>query len=53
MQKIRKIGFFLENELHWPFEAEKKSSSKGCFRLHIYLRTNKTLIQNFLCEFDN
>jgi hypothetical protein len=42
MQKIRIIGYFLENGLHWQFEAEK-NSTKDNFRLHIYLRTNKTL----------
>jgi hypothetical protein len=25
MQKIRIIGFFLENRLQWQFEVEKKS----------------------------
>jgi len=51
MKKIRIIGFFFENRLHWLFEVEKKSTN-GCFRLHIYFLTNKTLIHNFLCVFD-
>ena len=38
-----------ENRLHWQFEVEKKSTN-CCFRLHIYLRTNKTLIHNSLCD---
>jgi hypothetical protein len=29
MQKIRKIGFFFENGLHWPFEAEKMVLQKA------------------------
>jgi len=51
MQKIRKIGFFFENRLHWEFEVEKISTN-GCLRLHIYLRTDKTLIHNSLYVFD-
>ena len=51
MQKIRIIGFFSENSLHWQFEL-KKNSTNGCFRLHIYLHTNKTLIYNSLYVFD-
>jgi len=43
LQKIQIIGFFFENRLQWQFEEEKKSTN-GCFKLHIYLRTNKTLI---------
>jgi len=34
-----------KKRLHWQFEMEK-SSTDGCFRLHIYLRTNKTLIHD-------
>jgi hypothetical protein len=51
MQEILIIGFFFENRLNLQFEVEKKSTN-GCFRLHIYLRTNKTLIHTFLrvCE---
>ena len=41
-RKFRKIGFFSENKLQWHFEVDKNSTN-GCFRLHIYLRTNKTL----------
>jgi len=47
MQKIRINGFFFEHTLHWQFEGGGgggKNSSNGFFRLHIYLRTNKTLI---------
>jgi len=44
IQKIRVTGFFFENRLHWQFETEKISSN-GCSRLHIYLRTNKTVIR--------
>ena len=38
--------------LHWQFEVEKFSTN-GCFRLHIYLHTNKTLIHNSIYVFDN
>ena len=31
----------------------KQISTKGCFRLHIYLRTNKTITHNSLHVFDN
>ena len=44
MQKIRIIGFFFDNRLHWQFEGEIIPTN-GCFRLHTYLRTNKTAIQ--------
>jgi len=42
MQKIRTIGFFYENRLHWQLEVENISTN-GCIRLNIYLHTNKTL----------
>ena len=29
MQKIRTVGFFFENELHWQFEVERKFSANG------------------------
>jgi len=29
MQKIRIIGFFFENMLHWQFEVEKKIPQKA------------------------
>jgi hypothetical protein len=53
MRKIRIIGIFFENSLQWQFEVEKKISTNSCFRLHICLRTNKTLIRNFLYVLDN
>jgi len=43
MQKTQKIGIFFENSLHRQFEVHKKNSTKGCFRLHIYLSTNKKI----------
>jgi len=52
VQKIRIIGFFFENRLHWPLEVLKKISTNSCFRLHIYLRNNKKLINNSLYVFD-
>jgi len=52
IHKFRIIGFFLENRLHWQFEVGKKISTNGCFRLRIFLRTNKTKIQNSLHVFD-
>ena len=48
MQKIRIIGFFFENRIHWRFEAKNKRFINDCFRLHIYLRTNKALLRNSL-----
>jgi len=42
-QKIRIIGFYFENGLHWQFEVEKISTN-SCYRLHIYLHTDNTLI---------
>ena len=41
---IRIIGFLFENRLYWQFGVKKKTSTTDCFRLPIYLRTNKTLI---------
>jgi hypothetical protein len=38
---MQKIGFFFENWLHWQFEVGGGETINGCFRLHIYLRTNK------------
>jgi hypothetical protein len=52
IQIIRKNELFFENMLHEQFEVIK-SSTNGCFRLYIYLLTNKTLIHNPLCVFDN
>jgi hypothetical protein len=43
---------FFENWLHWQFKVEKISIN-GYFRVHIYLRTNRTLIYNYLYVFDN
>jgi len=51
MQKIRIIGSFFENTLQWQFEVGQVSTN-DCFRLHIYLRTNKTLVRNSLYVFD-
>jgi hypothetical protein len=42
-QNFRIIGIFFENKIHWQFEVGVKSTY-GCFRLHIYLRTNDTVI---------
>jgi hypothetical protein len=52
MQKIRIIGLFFENSLHWQSEVEKNSAN-GCCKLYIYLRTNKSLIYNSLYIFEN
>jgi len=51
MQEIRLIGFLFENRLHWPFKAENPPKN-GCFRLHMDLRTNTTLIRNSLYVFE-
>jgi hypothetical protein len=53
MQIIQIIVFFFENMLHWKSEVGEKISMNGSFGLHVNLRTNKTLIHNFLCVFDN
>jgi len=52
IQKIRIIGCFFENSLHWQFQVEKNSTN-GYFRLHIYLGTNKILIHNSIHVFEN
>ena len=52
MQKIRIIRFFFLNSVHWQLEVEKKTSQMT-LRLHIYLRTNKTLIHISLYAFDS
>ena len=44
--------FLFENRLHWQFEGGG-GSTNGCFRLHIYLRKNKTLLHNSLYVVDN
>ena len=51
MQGIWIIGFFFENRPHWQSEVEKISTN-SCFRIHIYLRTNKTFKHNSLYVFD-
>jgi hypothetical protein len=40
---IRIIGFFFENRLHLILKWTKIYTN-ACFRLHVYLRTNKILI---------
>ena len=52
VQNIRITGFSFGNKLQWQSE-EGKASTKACFRLHIYLRTNKALIHNSLQVFEN
>jgi hypothetical protein len=51
MQKIRIIGFFFENNLHWQVEVEKFFSN-GSFRLYICLGTHKILMHNSLNGFE-
>jgi len=53
MKKIQIIAFFFENRLHKQFELGVKMPTNGCFRLHIYLRTNKSLIHDSLHVFDD
>jgi hypothetical protein len=53
MQKIRIITFFFENRLNTGSLKWKKKLYERLFRLHIYLRTNNTLIRNSLYEFDS
>ena len=50
-QKVRIIGFFSENRLHWQFEV-KKNSTNGHFMLHFYLLTDTALIHNSLYVFE-
>jgi hypothetical protein len=52
-QKIRIIEFFFENSLvTLAVWSGKNCSTNRCFRLHIYLRTNKILIHNSLFVLD-
>jgi len=51
MQRIWIIGFFFVKRPHWQSEVEKISTN-SCFRIHIYLCTNKTFIHNSLYVFD-
>ena len=53
VQKIRVIGFFSEKWLYWQIEVGGKNSTNGSFRLHFYLRTNKTLERNSFYVFDS
>jgi hypothetical protein len=47
---MRIIGFFFENRLHYDFKMEIKFLQTAVFRLHVYIRTNETLIRS---EFGN
>ena len=52
-QKIRIIGLFFGNTVSYIDSVKwKRKSSKGCFKLHIYLRKNEILIYNFFYLFD-
>jgi hypothetical protein len=52
MQQIRIIGFF-NFKIAYIFSLKwKKYTTSGCFWLHIYARTNKTLIRNSLYVYD-
>jgi len=53
MQKIRVIVFFFVNSLHCLLEVGGKNFYKRLFWLHVYFRTNKILIHNFLYVFGN
>jgi hypothetical protein len=46
MQNFRKIGSFFENRQNWQFGVGKKNTN-CCFRLHIYPRTNNTVIHMY------
>ena len=52
MQKIQINDFSLKKGYIGSLKWEKLSTNR-CFKLHIYLRTNKTLIHNSLYVFDN
>jgi hypothetical protein len=51
MQKIRIIGFFFENRIHWQFKKKKKGSKTAVLG-YIFMYINKTLIHNSLYVFD-
>jgi hypothetical protein len=53
MQKVRIIGFFFENTLHWQVKVGKQFLQTAAFRLHIYLLTKGILMYNFLLVVDN
>jgi hypothetical protein len=38
MQKIRIIGFFFENRLHWQFEVGDKISAKGYIFIYTQIK---------------
>jgi len=48
MQKIRIIGFLFEYWLCWHFDVDKRNSTNGYFRLHIYSRTKQNINTQFL-----
>jgi hypothetical protein len=48
MQKIKIIGFFFKNWLHWQSEVEKKILHAAVLGYIYILRTNRTLIHNSL-----
>jgi hypothetical protein len=50
VQKIRIIGFFLENTLHWQF-GHKFLRTNGYCKLYIYLRSNKSLYRRWPSTF--
>jgi hypothetical protein len=48
MQKISIIGVLSKYRRHWQFESGKKMCTNGCFWLHIYILTNKTIFYSLL-----
>jgi hypothetical protein len=52
MQKIRIIGMFFENRLHWQFEVGEKLQMAVVGYIFIYVQ-KKILLRNFLCVFYN
>jgi len=53
MQKIQIIGFFFLKIGYIVLFGVEKISTNNCFRLHIYLSTNKTLIYYSVYVLDN
>jgi hypothetical protein len=51
MQKIRIIEFLFENRQQWQFEVGGEGG--GILQTAVYLRTNKILVNNSLCVFEN
>jgi len=55
MQKIRIIGFFFANRLHWPFELVKEflqTANLGCMFIYVQIKQYIIPFLCFLCFVD-